>query len=588
MLYAQIAEDGIDQPHQPITDASRSMFLGEAFSLTYVIQDVLAPFLVTSPYYQRRLHFPLASQGHGSVQPSLSTTDIILQQDAYLKKQDLSFKVPEQTTNRLLAAFFRDFQPAFPILDPAEFLPAVAAEKESLLVLNAILMIAVTICDDETLHVARFTNRYAARSIFYHQAKALYDADREPDKVNNIVGVFFMSFWWGGPDDQKDSWHWLAVATSLAQSMGMHRSTKNSGMDKGTASLWRRIWWSIRVRDALVSGSIGRPQHMSDCDCDVEILSIDDVLEVMKGYNQEQIAYSCQMAEMSTIFSKIITTRYGSSINSPTSANRINLEQRLDQFRDILPASLRYNGVRTTIDGLWPAMLSMAFNYATILLCRPPRSINGREETDMWGNSQKAFAAAKEVTRVMDDILTSSVGRFCQIHTIPALFNALAIHVFTICTSRPVGRELAENRARICMLGLATLQESWPVGGWVLRLFVSVLERLKSRLAQETQSRPASSEHLVASSTQPLQPAFENSCTSHHEESQTRPLPSSSWDDRHMTDLQMSLQREAETMAVRHLVPDIFSFGDVSEGAVFDQENFFEMLNVPTWNIFET
>jgi hypothetical protein len=416
MIYARIAEDGIDQPHQPITDASRSVFLGEAFSLTYVIQDVLAPFLATAPHSQRRLHFPLASQGHGSVQPP-ATADIIRQQDEFLKKQDLSFKLSKQSTDSVLVAFFSNFHPAFPILDPATFLPAVSADEESLLVLNAVLMIAVTICDDETLHQAACTNRYAARSLFYHQAKALYDADREPDKVKNIVGVFFMSFWWGGPDDQKDSWHWLAVAASLSQSMGMHRSTKNSGMDQSTAKSWRRIWWSIRVRDALVSGSIGRPQHMSDSDCDVEMLSTDDVLEVMNGYNEEQVAYSCQMAKLSTIFSKIITRRYGSTTNAPMARDRVDLEQRLTQFRTTLPASLQYNGVQSDINGLWAAMLSMAYNYAMILLCRPPRSISGQEVTNVWGNSSKAFAAANEVTRVMEDILTSSVGRCCQIHT---------------------------------------------------------------------------------------------------------------------------------------------------------------------------
>ena len=64
---------------------------------------------------------------------------------------------------------------------------------------------------------------------------------------------------------------------------------------------------------------------------------------------------------------------------------------------------------------------------------------------------------------------------------IPALFNSLAIHVFTICTSRAIERQLAENRARTCMLGLMSLQESWPVSGWILRLFVYIMERLNTR-----------------------------------------------------------------------------------------------------------
>jgi hypothetical protein len=44
MLYAQIAERGVSQTRSPIHNAGRSVFLGEAFSLTYGVHDVLAPF----------------------------------------------------------------------------------------------------------------------------------------------------------------------------------------------------------------------------------------------------------------------------------------------------------------------------------------------------------------------------------------------------------------------------------------------------------------------------------------------------------------------------------------------------------------
>jgi hypothetical protein len=138
------------------------------------------------------------------------------------------------------------------------------------------------------------------------------------------------------------------------------------------------------------------------------------------------------------------------------------------------------------------------------------------------------------------------------------------------------------------MLGLVTLQESWPVGGWVLRLFVSVLERLKSRLTQEAQTRSASSERLIASSMQPLPPADDNSSAVRPQDSYTGALPSPFWDDRHLTELQVSLQREAETMEMRHLIPDVFAFGDAFEGGGLDQGEFFDMLNMPTSTFFGT
>lgn len=72
--------------------------------------------------------------------------------------------------------------------------------------------------------------------------------------------------------------------------------------------------------------------------------------------------------------------------------------------------------------------------------------------------------------------------------SIPALFNSLSMHVFSLCTSGSVGRELAENRARTCMLGLNCLQESWPVSGWILKLFVDIIERLRRMLTIRSKS----------------------------------------------------------------------------------------------------
>lgn len=62
---------------------------------------------------------------------------------------------------------------------------------------------------------------------------------------------------------------------------------------------------------------------------------------------------------------------------------------------------------------------------------------------------------------------------------IAALFNALAVHVYLICTSDTVIKGLAKTRAHVCMMGLASLQQSWPVGSWVLKLFNSIMARLK-------------------------------------------------------------------------------------------------------------
>jgi hypothetical protein len=41
-----------------------------------------------------------------------------------------------------------------------------------------------------------------------------------------------------------------------------------------------------------------------------------------------------------------------------------------------------------------------------------------------------------------------------------------------------VQHQAAESHARLCLIALSQLQKSWPVCGWILRLFVSLLKRI--------------------------------------------------------------------------------------------------------------
>ncbi|TPX10380.1 uncharacterized protein E0L32_008599 [Thyridium curvatum] len=298
-LHARIAQ-GVGRQQNGPADTGKLVFLGEAFSLTYVVHDVLAPFFAPAPNYERRLHFHLDSRGAGRAAGEARAVSTS-QQREYLKKQGLLFMLPTNVLGQLLETFFSSFHPVFPILGPVQLTPEAQKGEVSLLVLNAVLLIAISICDKATLRAAGFQDqRYSGRAIFYSQAHALHNADLEPEKISTLVGMFFMSFWWGGPDEVKDSFHWLGVAANLAQALGLHRSTRNSGMDAATTRRWKRIWWAIRTRDTLVSGSIGRPQHINGNDCDVEVLEESDVTEVLSS-SEERRLYSCQMARLNEI-----------------------------------------------------------------------------------------------------------------------------------------------------------------------------------------------------------------------------------------------------------------------------------------------
>ncbi|KAH8820229.1 fungal-specific transcription factor domain-containing protein [Xylogone sp. PMI_703] len=589
MFYLHIAAQSVKPKSQPITDTEKTLFLGESFSLTYVVHDVLAPFLSEAPNYQKRLHFPI-SDGYDPSDRGRQTS--IDAQVRLLQERNILYQLEDKALERLLLVYFRWFHPAFPVLNQNGFIQRCLNKEMSLLVLNSVLMIAVTMCSEYELGLTKIASRYDAREIFYRQARALYDSDLDSDKVNNVISLFLISFWWGGPNDEKDSWHWLGIAISLAQSLGMHRSTSRSNMSSHTARHWRRIWWSLRVRDALTSGSIGRPQHFSVNNCDVEVLEPDDIKEDHPEASSEEIYYACQMARLSTIFSDILSARYP-AVSSASQEMKLSLENALDSFRAQIPSDLKYERINAESgQGLWAAMLMMAYNFAVILLCRPSRSIDTPTTVDLWGNASKALIAANDVSRIMEDILSVFIGRLCQIHTIPALFNSLAMHVYSMCTSGVIGRELAENRARTCMLGLSSLQESWPVSGWILKLFVDIMERLKSKLSNnsplsanrisETQGTDEARFIGPYQSTGYLTPRrYSEVATINSGEATPTTLPNPSIIDKTEVSL---LPLNEHAFLDYGLFPNMFMLDQSLQDPQMGQVDFFDLLRVPDWD----
>ncbi|KAJ9629996.1 hypothetical protein H2204_008800 [Knufia peltigerae] len=223
MLYARIAATSVSGEGETIRPSCEPCFLGETFSLTYVVHDVLAPFFSKGSAYQKRLHLPVANPALRQQPPLRDKQRVASAQVDLLKRQELHVSLEPEALNHLIGLYFDFFHPAFPIVDKTKYQRAEHADKYSQLVLNGILMIAVTLCDKAVLNTFGFGDRHAARLAFYKAARFIYDSDAENDKLDSIRGLFLMSFWWGGPNEQKDSWHWLAVAISLAQTLGLHR-----------------------------------------------------------------------------------------------------------------------------------------------------------------------------------------------------------------------------------------------------------------------------------------------------------------------------------------------------------------------------
>jgi hypothetical protein len=130
----------------------------------------------------------------------------------------------KQTSDALIDSFWKYSYPFFPLFNWEQFSADYSAGSISPLLLNAVFMVSAFHCPEPVLHDAGFPSIYLASFTFYRRAKALYDTDNELDGVSIVQATILMSEWWGGPMEQKDTWYWLGVAATLAQSLGIHRS----------------------------------------------------------------------------------------------------------------------------------------------------------------------------------------------------------------------------------------------------------------------------------------------------------------------------------------------------------------------------
>jgi len=108
----------------------------------------------------------------------------------------------------------------------------------------------------------------------------LYDFDYESDRVSLVQALLLLTYYYETPDDQKDTWHWMGVATSVAHTIGLHRNPERSNMDGKRTKLWKRIWWSTYMRDRLIALGMRRPTRIKTEDYDVPMMTLDD-FEIM-------------------------------------------------------------------------------------------------------------------------------------------------------------------------------------------------------------------------------------------------------------------------------------------------------------------
>lgn len=432
-------------------------------------------------------------QSHSDASPSTNVIHLSQGTERYLREEGALTFPSLQTCLPVIQAYFKWFHPCFPLLDRPGIAGKLVSMDISPLLFQAMLFIGATYCDEEAIVSMGFRDRSEAKSLLYTRARLLFHADWEKDQITLIQSLFLMSFWRGESSDVRDVRYWLGAAITLSETCGLHRSTKLTTRDPQAARIRRRTWWSIYTRERQSAASLGLPMRIRDQDCDIELLTTQDLdndvddspLTALGSPSQEHLVYPIKMVDLARLLGNIIDIHFIPG-KTPTAQEEImHLQSSLENWRDSLPVSLQRISDEDS-PSVWMCLLHLAYNHLRILIYRS--GFLHKNEND----TKAALGAANQISRIAEDMLerkTLQVGhhhpkafiadgiqQYGQMHLITSLFAALCIHAINLKTADGIGRRLAENRAQICLLGLKEVQKFWRINNTVLDLFLQYLD----------------------------------------------------------------------------------------------------------------
>ncbi|EKG19593.1 hypothetical protein MPH_03457 [Macrophomina phaseolina MS6] len=435
---------------------------------------------------------------------------------AYLdKKGALTIPATELKTE-LLRAYIEFVHPYMPLLDLHEFLRIIDCNdgsrgKMSLILFQAVMFAGSAFADFKFLRKAGYANRKEARKDFFQKTRLLYDFDYEQDRVSLVQALLLLTYYYETPDDQKDTWHWMGVATSVAHTIGLHRNPDKANMDPRRIKLWKRIWWSTYMRDRLIALGMRRPTRIKDEDYDVPLLTLDDfeIAAVPENIScvpadcaiardvalQRQLAICCiQKAKLCLCISHVLSKQYCVLNNNqgllndrttmmllpkkldPQKSDVKHCDAELKKWQDELPEEAQYEEASSgnkSID-LHKSLLHMVF-YTTlsalhrpqVLPSAPVAGCSNEEAGELLESSRRHVrTAATAITGIAQKLDSLDLVRFLPTTGVTVLLPAIIIHLLDIKSPDEETRRTSLRGFCQCMQVMGKLRDLYAAADY--------------------------------------------------------------------------------------------------------------------------
>lgn len=367
-----------------------------------------------------------------------------------------------------------------------------------------------------------------------HCAQLLYDFDYESDRLVLVQGLLLKTFWYESPDDQKDTWHWMGVAISLAHTIGLHRNPMSMRMPPRKQRLWKRIWWSCFMRDRLIALGMRRPTRIKDEDYDVPMLEKADFeIEPFPEDNlivsadcaamrdlavQEELAELCiAKAQLCVLISRMLKAQYSvltrdkmrpddttssTMMLFPNKGSNIEMVKAVDlelmswesalheccQYRPLTPLDVRDG--KSTI-AVHRTLLHMVYHTTVSALHRPQFLPASPVQALMASRPVQEMArirvrdAAARITLMTADLHRFKLERYLPTTGVTVVLPAMIIHLLDMKNPVQHTRERAMRGFKQCMKVMEKLRDIYAAADYAASFLDAALRKASIDLTSQ-------------------------------------------------------------------------------------------------------
>ncbi|KAE8163266.1 fungal-specific transcription factor domain-containing protein [Aspergillus tamarii] len=467
-------------------------YLGESFPLAIVLgglKDGSRPKLhhPGPPFPGTQANVPFQSQ----------PTHMLPEDLEYLRAKGV-FTLPEKAHLDVLIAVFLDrVYPLYPIVHRQEFIQQYKEDELSLILIYAVSFIAVTFASQSVLSLVGFESCQEARSFFYKKAKALFDMGYETNKITVLQSTFFLSFYGGGPNTYWNFYSWISTAVTIAEAIGIHRSTSAiANMQLQDKSLMRRLWWALVVRDSICGTLVGRPFRIDLDQADTDMLTIEDFAHDTMAPDfldnpsaQKYAQYQIETAKLSLIMRDIIISRFYPGREPVRSED---LHARLTHWKAELVPTLTWDAEVLDYSNPFSMSLSVQYNHHLILIYLGHMRGENTCQLEEQEIEEIVDCAAHHIPTVVCALATKSALLTVPHELYHGIFLAQAAFYERMRSPNKLVARLGRSALNSCQVVLQAISQFWDCGTFIMQLFENLSSRALEQPSWTTDNRQES------------------------------------------------------------------------------------------------